>query len=213
MIRVLLVDDHELVRTGIRRILDDAPDMEIVAEAGSGEEAIRRAVEHKPDIVLMDVRMPGMGGIEATRRLQRSLPDAGIIALTAIGNEPFPTQLHNAGAMGYLTKSCPAEEVLAAIRTVHEGELYVASEVAKQQVLSGWRKGEQSPFESLSSREMQVALMVLEGLKNQEISDKLSLSPKTVSTYRQRIFEKLGVKTDVDMTRLAYRYGVINEVP
>ncbi len=213
MIKVLLVDDHELVRTGIRKLLDDAQDIEIVAEAASGEEAVRLAAERKPDVVLMDVKMPGMGGIEATRRMIRLVPGIGIIALTAMETEPFPSQLHDAGARGYLTKSCPAVEVLEAIRTVNRGALYVESGIAREKMLAGWRKDEPNPFSELSSREMQVLLMILEGQKNKAISDFLNVSPKTVSTYRQRVFDKLNVKTDVALTRLAYRWGILSDTP
>jgi two-component system invasion response regulator UvrY len=209
MIRVLLVDDHELVRTGIRRILEEAGDMEVVGEAGDGDEALRIARKLKFDLVLMDVNMPGMGGIEATRRILRLLPTVKVIALTVLDEDPFPARLNEAGAVGYLTKGCPAREMIEAIRTVNRGLPYVASSVARKHMLADWQGVASSPFEVLSSREMQVAMMILDGQRTQEISDALSLSPKTVSTYRQRIYDKLQVKTDVQLTRLAYRYGLI----
>jgi two-component system, NarL family, invasion response regulator UvrY len=209
MIKVLLVDDHELVRTGIRRILDEAGDMEVVGEAADGDEALRVARKVAPDVVLMDLNMPGMGGIEATRRMIRLQPNAKVIALTVLDDDPFPARLSEAGAVGYLSKGCPAAEMIEAVRTVYGGAPYVAVSVARKHMLADWRGVAKTPFEELSSREMQVAMMILEGQRTQEISDALSLSPKTVSTYRQRIYDKLNVKTDVELTRLAYRYGLI----
>lgn len=211
MIKVLLVDDHELVRTGIRRILEDVGDMDVVGEAADGDSALMLARKTTPDVILMDVSMPGMGGIEATRRMVRLLPDAKVIALTVLDEDPFPAHLNEAGAVGFLTKGCPAKEMIDAVRTVNRGFPYVAASVARKHMLADWRGVASTPFEELSSREMQVTMMILDGQRTQEISDGLCLSPKTVSTYRQRIYEKLHVKTDVELTRLAFRYGLIKE--
>jgi two-component system invasion response regulator UvrY len=211
MIKVLLVDDHELVRTGIRRILEEAGDMQVVGEASEGDEALKMARKLEPDVVLMDVNMPGMGGIEATRRMVRLLPRAKVIALTVLDDDPFPARLNEAGAVGYLTKGCPAKEMIEAVRTVHRGFPYIASSVARKHMIADWQGMAATPFQELSAREMQVAMMILDGQRTQDISDSLSLSPKTVSTYRQRIYEKLHVKTDVELTRLAYRHGIIVE--
>ncbi len=213
MIKLMIVDDHQLVREGLRSIIASATDLAVVAEANSGEEAIAQA-QHgvAPDVVLMDINMPGgMGGIEATRRLLRLLPKTRVIALSALSDEPLPTQLHDAGAVGYLTKECPARELLDAIRAVDRGLPYVDARLAQRRMVAGWRGIRETPFADLSSREMQVALMILDGRRNSQIAECLSLSQKTVSTYRQRIFEKLGVGTDVELTRLAYRHGIIKE--
>jgi two-component system, NarL family, invasion response regulator UvrY len=162
----------------------------------------------------MDLQMPGgMGGIEATRRLLRQLPNCRVIALTVLGDDPFPGQLREAGAKGYLTKGCPAEELVKAVRMVASGRPYVDSLVAQAHMLADWEGGTGSPFKELSSRELQVAMMILDGQRTQDISGTLSLSPKTVSTYRQRIYEKLGVQNDVDLTRLAFRHGLIHDAP
>ena len=211
MINVFLVDDHELVRTGIRRILEEAGDIVVVGEAADGDEALKAARKAEPDVVLMDVNMPGMGGIEATRRMVRLIPNAKVIALTVLDDDPFPARLNDAGAVGYLTKGCPAKEMIEAVRTVHRGLPYVASSVARKHMIADWQGMTSTPFQELSAREMQVAMMILDGQRTQDISDALSLSPKTVSTYRQRIYEKLRVKTDVELTRLAYRHGLIVE--
>jgi two-component system invasion response regulator UvrY len=128
-----------------------------------------------------------------------------------LDDDPFPARLNEAGAIGYLTKGCPAKEMIEAVRTVNRGFPYVASAVARKHMLADWKGITASPFEELSSREMQVAMMILNGQRTQEIADSLSLSPKTVSTYRQRIYDKLNVSTDVELTRLAYRYKLIDE--
>lgn len=212
MIRVLLVDDHQLVRSGIRRILEDADGIDVVAEASSGEEALTIVREHHPNVALMDVSMPGIGGIEATRKLLRVDENLKIVALTVYAEEPYPTSLLEAGAAGYLTKGCEVDEIINAIRTVHRGERYIGKEIAQQMALSGLSGGTKNPFDKLSQREVQVMLMITKGQKLQEISDKLCLSPKTVSTYRYRLYEKLGVDNDVELTHMAIRYGMIEKI-
>ena len=211
MINVLVVDDHDLVRTGIRRMLADVPGLSVVGEAGSGEEALQRARELKPDLVLMDVKMPGIGGLEATRKLNRSHPEIKVIAVTACDEEPFPTRLLQAGASGYLTKGAALEEMIKAIRQVFNGHRYISADIAQQLALKQFQpQGDSSPFEQLSEREMQIALMIAECQKVQAISDKLGLSPKTVNTYRYRIFEKLEITSDVELAMLAVRHGMVD---
>jgi two-component system invasion response regulator UvrY len=212
MIDVLVADDHALVRTGIVHILNDQSDIRVVAEAASGEEAIPLVRQHDPDVVLMDVNMPGMGGMEATSKLLRLYPLLRIIALTVHVSDPYPARLLKAGAMGYLTKGCPAQEMVEAIRVVGSGERYVSADIAQELALSLLPGNESSPFEKLSRREMQVMLMVTRGKSIQEISDTLCLSPKTVSTYRHRLYDKLGVDNDVELTHLSIRHGVIDGV-
>lgn len=211
MISVLLVDDHKLVRTGIKLMLEKTADIRVLGEASTGEEAVERARALKPQVILMDVSMPGIGGLEATRKLAMSLPDAKVIVLSAQTAEPFPMRLMEAGASGYLTKDTAEDEIVTAIRRVHAGERYIAAEIARQLALQAVNRSGGSPFDELSAREMQVMIMATKGHSVQEISDKLHLSPKTVSTYRSRLFEKLGVSNDVELTRLALRYGVIEE--
>ncbi len=209
MIKTILVDDHELVRTGFRLILDDADDIEVVAEADSGESALLLIPQLKPDLVLMDINMPGIGGIEATRTIRRKFPDTHVIVVTVHTEAPFPSKLHEAGAIGYVTKGCPASELLDAIRTVGQGKPFLSAEVARKLSLAKLSGVDSElPFESLSKREMQVLMLIVQGTKNQEISDTLCVSPKTVSTYRHRLFEKLGVQTDAELTLMAIRHGV-----
>lgn len=213
-IKVLLVDDHHLVRTGIRRLLEDQAGetgIEVVGEASSGEEAITLARSHRPEVVMMDVSMPGIGGMEATRRLLGHDPDLKIIALTVHAEGPFPRRLLKIGAMGYLTKGCGVEEMILAIRKAVSGEHYISSDIAQQLALASVPGNQDSPFDALSQREMQVLLMITEGYRAQAISKQLSLSPKTISTYKSRLQEKLKVKTDVELVRLALRHGVVGQ--
>ncbi len=209
MIKVLLVDDHELVRMGIKRLLQDAPNIKIVGETKTGEDAVLLAKELMPDVVVMDVQMPGIGGLEATRKMIRHNPDVKILVLTIYENEPYPTRLLQAGASGYITKGCDAEEMVRAIRTVYTGQHYISPDIAQQIAIKRVTKGEESPTDILSERELQIMLMITQGQKVQDISKKLCLSPKTVNSYRYRIFEKLGINNDVELTLLAMRLGMI----
>jgi len=209
LIKVLLVDDHELVRIGIKRLLQDVNGIKVVGEASTGEEGIRIAKELIPDVVLMDVQMPGIGGLEATRKMIRHNPDIKILALTVFDDEPYPSRLLQAGAAGYITKGCDAEEMIRAIRTIHSGQRYISTEIAQQLALKRFTKAEESPLDILSERELQIMLMITSGQKVQDISDKLCLSPKTVNSYRYRIFEKLNINSDVELTLMAIRLGLV----
>ncbi|MDH5784391.1 MAG: UvrY/SirA/GacA family response regulator transcription factor [Chromatiales bacterium] len=210
MINVLLVDDHDLVRTGIRRLLDDVSGIKVYAEAGSGEDAISSARKTRPDVVLMDVSMPGIGGLEATRKLKQIYPDLPIIIVTVHTDAPFPSSLLKAGATGYLHKGVSVDEIISAIKAVHNGQRYISADIAQNLALSLLPGNEGSPFETLSQREMQVMIMLVQGNKVQHISDKLCLSPKTISTYRTRLFDKLNVGNDAELTRLAMHHGILD---
>ncbi|MBK4987776.1 response regulator transcription factor GacA [Pseudomonas sp. S36] len=209
MIRVLVVDDHDLVRAGITRMLADIDGLQVVGEGDSGESALKLARELKPDVVLMDVKMPGIGGLEATRKLLRSHPDIKVIAVTVCEEDPFPTRLLQAGAAGYLTKGAGLDEMVQAIRLAFAGQRYISPQIAQQLALKSFQP-QGSPFDTLSEREIQIALMIVGCQKVQIISDKLCLSPKTVNTYRYRIFEKLSVTSDVELTLLAVRHGMVD---
>lgn len=209
MIRVLLVDDHDLVRMGINRLLSDASGIEVIGEAGSGEEAIEQVKKLKPNVILMDVKMPGMGGLEATKRILRIDPDVKIMAVTVYGDEPYPSRVLQAGAVGYMTKGASADEMVQAIRIVNVGRRYISPEVAQQLALKHLNDGSDSPFDQLSEREMQVMIMTTSGQKVPEIAEQLCLSPKTVNSYRYRLFEKLNVENDVEMTHLAIKHGLV----
>lgn len=207
MIKIMLVDDHELVRTGVRRLLEDNPELEIVGEACSGEEAISLVRELKPDVVLMDLNMPGIGGLETTRKIKHLTPNVRIIIVTMVDDTLFPQRLLKAGASGYLTKGAKTDEIMRAIRDVMVNKRYISPDLALKMATSV--DEDKSPFDELSERELQVLMMLLEGQRVTEISSKLFLSPKTISTYRARLHEKLNVKTDIELTRLAIEHGII----
>ena len=210
MINVLLVDDHELVRTGIKRILDDVRGFKVVGEAKTGEEAVQFCRQNNPDIVLMDMNMPGIGGLEATKKICRFCPDVKVIVLTMQCEDPFPSKVMQIGAHGYLTKSAGPEEVVNAIRAVKTGQRYIAPEIAQQIALAQFSgRNDENPFASLSDRELQIMLMITKGEKVQTIADQLNLSSKTVNSYRYRMFEKLNVGGDVELTHLAIRHKMI----
>lgn len=211
LISVLVVDDHDLVRAGITRMLADIEGLQVVGQADCGEEALKKARELKPDVVLMDVKMPGIGGLEATRKLLRSHPDIKVLAVTACEEDPFPTWLLQAGAAGYLTKGAALDEMVRAIRMVFAGQRYISPPIAQQLALKAFEpQTNGSPFELLSEREVQIALMIASCQKVQSISDKLCLSPKTVNTYRYRIFDKLAISSDVELALLAVRHGMVD---
>lgn len=209
MIKVMIVDDHELIRNGISRLLADDQKISVVGEASSGEEAVSKARELRPQVVLMDANMPGIGGLEATRRLLRFDPDIKVIAVTVHGDEPYPTRFMQAGASGYVTKGAGINEMTIAIKQVASGKRYLAADIAQQMALRAVNPDEGSPFDELSDREMQVMIMITRGQKVQEISEQLFLSPKTVNSYRYRLFEKLKIENDVELTHMALRHGVI----
>lgn len=209
MISVLVVDDHELVRTGICRMLEDNAEIEVIGQAETGEDALQLARQLQPDVVLLDVNMPGIGGIETTRRLLQSVPQTHVLAVSGLAEEPYPSLLLKAGAKGYITKGAPLIEMVRAIKKVMQGGKYFSADIAEQLASSYLSETQQSPFDALSEREMQVAMMVVNCISAQEIADKLFVSVKTVNTYRYRIFEKLNVDSDVKLTHLAMRYGLI----
>ncbi|WP_101675679.1 UvrY/SirA/GacA family response regulator transcription factor [Alloalcanivorax mobilis] len=210
MIKVLVVDDHDLVRTGIARILGDQEGIRIVGQAESGEQAVTMAKELNPDVVLMDIKMPGIGGLEATRRMLRQDDGLRVIAVTVCEDEPFPSRLMQAGAAGYLTKGADLEEMLRAIRMVHTGQRYISPEIAQTMALRPFAAASAAPLELLSERELQIMILIVNCHKVQDVADQLCLSPKTVNTYRYRIFDKLGISSDVEMALVAVRHGLVD---
>ena len=210
-IGVMIVDDHDLVRHGFASLLSAQNGIEVVAEAKSGEEAIEHCRNnHKAiDVILMDVNMPGIGGMEATRRISKQWPDIGIIILTVHADGPIPKRLLKGGAKGYLTKGNEVTEMVAAIRDVHQGGRYIAKDIAQQLALA-MLPGQDNIIDSLSKRELQILMMIAQAHKNCEIAETLNISPKTVSTYRKRLHEKLGVNSDVQMLHLAMKHGILD---
>ena len=211
MKKVLVVDDHDLVRLGIIRLLNDVPGIRVVAEANSGEVSLEKVREFEPDIVFMDIRMPGMGGVEATRRILMSHPDIKVIVVSAFSDDVYPAKLLSAGASGYITKNADATEIRIAVQTVLEQSLYVSPTLAQQMVVSKLNGGaEESPFGQLSDRELQVAEMITSGKRAADIADTLHVSPKTINTYKYRIYEKVGATNDVELTLVAVKFGLID---
>lgn len=214
MISVLVVDDHELVRSGITRMLADNPDIEVIGEASSGEDAIESVRNTRPDIVLMDIRMPGIGGLEATRKILRLDDSIRVIVVTACADDPYPTRVMQAGATAYITKGADIDEMVRAIRKAHSGQRYISPEIAQKMALKQLggdaEDQDESLFDRLSERELQIAMMVVDCQKVQDISDKLCLSPKTVNSYRYRIFEKLEISSDVELALMAVRFGLLD---
>ncbi len=210
MIEVVLVDDHELVRTGFRMILAGQPGIEIVGEAADGEEGLALIRRAKPDVALVDVHMPRLTGIELTDRVRRSKLATRIVILTVVNEAPFPKRLIEAGASGYLTRGCAAEELVRAVRQVAEGRRYLSPDVAEALALGVLDGNRVSPFDALSARELDVALMLAQGRDMQNIASLLKLSAKTVATYKYRLFEKLGVDNAVALADLAHMHGMLD---
>ncbi|MCX7095190.1 MAG: response regulator [Methylobacter sp.] len=210
MISVLLVDDHELVRTGIEALLNDVEDITVSGIAKSGEEAVDAVVALSPDVVLMDVNMPGIGGVEACRRILQQNPKVKIIALSVHNDGPIPHQLLKLGVLSFISKGSPVEEMVQAIRKVVDGKRYLCSEVANNLAFQGLPGSNDSPFSILSHRESEVVTLILQGNTIKEMSEMLLLSDKTINTYRYRLYSKLHVKNDVELIRLAIKFGYID---
>ncbi len=210
--KILVVDDHDLVRMGIVRMLADIDGYQVVGDAKSGEEAVTKARTLLPDVVLMDVKMPGMGGLEATKKLLVVNPTLKIIAVTACDDDLYPTRLMQAGAVGYVTKGAEFSEITSAIDKVMRGDLYMSNSIAQQLALKNFsgNSSQESPFEKLSQRELQTAMLIANGQKVNDIANTFCVSPKTVNSYRYRIFEKLDINSDVELTLLAVKHNLLD---
>lgn len=208
-IRVYLVDDHALVRAGMKMILAGEVDIEVVGEADSGEVALTQIRQLKPDVVLCDIHLPGLSGLEVTERITGGALETKVIAVSVLEDGPMPKRLLDAGASGYVGKGGDASELLRAVRDVARGKRYLASSVAQAIALSSV-SGDSSPFDGLSGRELEVSLLLLRGLRQEEIAKRLSLSAKTVNTHKSRAFEKLGIRDTVALARLASQYGMVD---
>jgi two-component system response regulator NreC len=224
-IRILLVDDHDIVRTGLRSFLDSQGGFTVVGEASDGSEAVERALESQPDVIVMDISMPGMDGMAATRELNQCCPDCRILALTVHEDKQYFFEMMKAGATGYLTKQAVAEELVAAIQAVKRGNVYL------QPTLAGWllddyrrlvaqfpTAGEDDPqkddaapgLDVLSRRELQVLELVADGLTSPQVADELKLSPRTVSRHRERIMKKLNLHSGAELIKFAIRSRLID---
>lgn len=211
-IRLLLVDDHEVIRAGLRMLFTAEEDMEIVGEASNAEEAIEAALELRPDVVLMDVVMPGLSGIEATRRIREAYPETNVLALTMHEDEQYFFEMLHAGASGYVPKRAAPDDLLSAIRVVSRGQVFLYPSVAKMLVKDFVQRGGESPpvHELLTPREREVLTYIAEGLTNREISDQLNISPKTVDRHRENIMSKLDLHSRVALVKYAIEKGMIS---
>ena len=212
MIRLLSVDDHKMIHRAIARMAEGHSELQLVGEARSGEEALEYCEALRPNIVLMDLNMPGIGGIEATERMTDQFPAVKVIIISAHTHEPYPSRALAAGAAGFLCKDCEEDEMLKAIMRVYKGGRFVSPEVAGELSarLSSNRAG--TPFDQLSDREMAVVLKITAGHSTQVISELLEISPNTVSSFRRRIYDKLNVSNDVQLTLAAFRHRLVGDV-
>jgi DNA-binding NarL/FixJ family response regulator len=206
-IRVFLVDDHALVRTGLRMILSAETDIEIVGEAESGEEALALIRRHRPDVVLCDLHLPGISGLEVTERIVRGRLGCRVVIVSVLEDGPLPKRLLDVGAHAYVGKGGDARELLNAVRDAARGKRYLGSSIAQNMALASIG-GEDSPFEQLSPRELEVAMLLTQGLRQEDIARRLSLSAKTVNTHKTRLFEKLRIQDSIALARLAGQYGL-----
>lgn len=210
IVKILLVDDHELVRTGIRMILEGVPSFSVVAEAKNGEEAIRYCRKTPPDIVLMDVNMPGVGGVEASKQIIRLPENIRVICLSMHTENPIPAKVMQMGAFGFITKNAEPEEMIRAVHKVSAGQKYIAPDIAQRIAIGQLDLDDANPFDQLSDRELEITMMLVKGQRVPEIAVCLNISPKTINTYRYRMFDKLDISTDVELTHLALRYKLIS---
>jgi DNA-binding NarL/FixJ family response regulator len=208
MIRVMLADDHVVVRSGLRRLLEQSGGMEVIAEVDSGEQAYQMFGEHMPDVLVMDMSMPGMGGLEALRRIMTRYHGARVVIFSMHENAAFASQALTAGARGYVAKSEAAEDLVRAVREAALGRGFISSAVAQKIALLSL-SGDEEPTRKLSAREFEVFRLLAEGSAVDDIADVLKISQKTVANYQTILKQKLGVTNSVELVRLAIRYGVI----
>ncbi len=208
-IRLYLVDDHALVRTGMKMILSGETDIEVIGEADCGEDALREIRQLKPDVVLCDLHLPGVSGLEVTERIVRGQEGTRVVIVSVLEDGPMPKRLLEAGASGYISKGCNAQELLRAVRDASMGRRYLGSNIAQNLALSTV-EGSASPFDSLSPRELEVALLLTQGLRQEDIARRLSLSAKTINTHKARLFEKMGIHDNIALARMASQYGLVD---
>lgn len=212
MIRVLIADDHGIVRGGIRRILEDQEDIQIVGEASDGQKAIQKVRETAPDVVLLDISMPGMDGLDVTKQLKAIDPEVRILILTMLAEEQYAPRLMRAGAMGYVTKHAAPEDLVKGIHVVNSGRRFISPTLAEHLALRYLgKRADLRPVECLSDRELQVLCLLANGKTNKEIAESLHLSVKTIDTYRARVLGKLNLRNNAELTLFAVQNGLVEK--
>ncbi len=213
-IRVLLADDHLILREGIRSLLGKVPDIEVVGEAGEGGEAVAKVEQLVPDVVLMDITMPGMSGLEATRQIKQKYPQVKVLILTIHATNQYLSQMLQAGASGYVVKTTATSELISAIRAVHQGDVYLYPSITRMLVenyLQRVKGGEEkTSYEGLTSREREILMYIAEDKKNKEIADLLGISVRTVQAHRTNLMDKLGAHDRTELVKYAINKGIIN---
>lgn len=210
-IRIILADDHKMVRAGIRSLLEKLPEVEVVAEAGDGQQAINLVEEHEPDILLTDIAMPGLDGLEVTRHLAKAFPTVRVVILSMYSDEGYISQALRAGAVGYLLKGAAREELTLAIRAVAQGETYLSPPVSKLVIMqySGRQESNGNPLKKLTPRQAQVLKMIAEGKTTKQVAIELDISVKTVETHRMLLMERLEIHDIAGLVRLAIKTGLV----
>jgi DNA-binding NarL/FixJ family response regulator len=209
VIRILVVDDHSVVRKGLIQIVTDSPGMEVAGEASSGQEALELVRSHPFDVVILDIAMPGRSGLDILRELKAENPALKMLVLSMYSEEQYAIRSLRDGASGYLTKGCPPEELIQAIQIVATGKRYITPSIADRLAAYVEDSSRQLPHETLSDREMQVLVLIGSGKKVSEIAEELNLSFKTVSTYRSRILIKMGMETNAQLIRYALQHSLV----
>ena len=210
IIKVMLTDDHSVVRSGLCRLLEQNADIQVVGEADSGEQAYRSYADINPDVLVMDMSMPGMGGLEAMRRILNRWPDARVIMFSMHENATYAIQSLTAGAMGYVAKSGHAEDLIKAVREVAHGKSFLSADMAQKVALQSLT-GDDNPTQRLTSREFEVFRLLAEGKLVEEIARRLNIGQKTVANYQTSLKQKLNINSPVELVRLAMKYGVISD--
>ncbi len=213
-IKLVLVDDHEVVRTGLKMLLENQPDMVILAEASTGEEASRLADQYLPDVIVMDITLPDITGIEATRRIKINHPKTAVVALTIHEDEQYFFEMLQAGASGYVPKRAAPDDLISAIRAAHSGEIYLYPSLAKALVSDYLGRShtelEAEALDALTPREQEVLGLLAEGLSVEELADRLVISPHTVARHRENLMRKLGLHNRSELVKYAIRKGLIS---